>query len=96
MRMISDKKKEQKPVEFPDDIYQSIINDIRDTIVEIDLKGKFTYVSPQSYHMFGYKPQEVVGKSGFQFIHPEDVLSVMNLMKTVIKDQKHVSYEYRA
>ncbi len=94
--MISDKKKEQKPVEFPDDIYQSIINDIRDTIVEIDLKGKFTYVSPQSYHMFGYKPQEVVGKSGFQFIHPEDVLSVMNLMKTVIKDQKHVSYEYRA
>lgn len=96
MRLISDKKSKQKSLEVPDDIYQSIINDIRDTIVEIDLNGKFTYVSPQCYQMFGYEPQEVVGKSGFQFIHPEDLLSVMNLMKTVINDKKHISYEYRA
>lgn len=96
LRLISDKKSKQKSLEVPDDIYQSIINDIRDTIVEIDLNGKFTYVSPQCYQMFGYEPQEVVGKSGFQFIHPEDLLSVMNLMKTVINDKKHISYEYRA
>jgi PAS domain S-box-containing protein len=94
--LISDKKNELKAMEVPDDIYQSIINDIRDTIVEIDLKGKFTYVSPQCYQMFGYEPHEVVGKSGFQFIHPDDILDVMNLMKTVIKDKKHISYEYRA
>jgi len=94
--LISDKKNELKALEVPDDIYQSIINDIRDTIVEIDLKGKFTYVSPQCYQMFGYEPHEVVGKSGFQFIHPDDMLSVINLMKTVIKDKKHISYEYRA
>lgn len=94
--MISDKKSKQKSLEVPEDIYQSILNDIRDTIVEIDLNGKFTYVSPQCYQMFGYEPHEVVGKSGFQFIHPEDVLSVMNLMKTVINDKKHISYEYRA
>ena len=94
--MISDKKNEQKALEVPDDIYQSIINDIRDTIVEIDLKGKFTYVSPQCYQMFGYEPHEVIGKSGFQFIHPDDTLDVRNLMKTVIKNKKHISYEYRA
>jgi len=94
--LISDKKNKQKSLEVPDDIYQSIINDIRDTIVEIDLNGKFTYVSPQCYPMFGYEPHEVVGKNGFQFIHPEDALSVINLMKTAINDKKHVSYEYRA
>jgi PAS domain S-box-containing protein len=94
--LISDKKSEPKPLEVPDDIYQSIINEIVDTIVEIDLNGKFTYISPQCYQMFGYEPHEVVGKNGFNFIHPDDLSHVKNLMKTAIKDKKHISYEYKA
>ena len=94
--MISDKKSRQKPLEVPDDIYQNIINDILDTIVEIDLNGNFTYVSPQCYQMFGYYPQEVIGRKALRFVHPDDLLHVMNKMKTAIEDQKHISYEYRA
>ncbi|NVM18128.1 MAG: PAS domain S-box protein [Candidatus Lokiarchaeota archaeon] len=94
--MISNKNSEQKPLDVPDDIYHSIINDIVDTIVEIDLNGKFTYISPQCYQMFGYEPREVIGKNGFQFIHPDDLLNVMNLMKNAIEDKKHITYEYKA
>ena len=79
--MISDKKNELKALDIPDDIYQNIINDIRDTILEIDLKGKFTYVSPQCYQMFGYEPREVIGKSGFKFIHPDELSNVMEQQK---------------
>jgi PAS domain S-box-containing protein len=94
--LISNKQSGQKPLEVPDNIYQAIINDIADSIVEIDLNGNFTYVSPQCYQMFGYNPHEVIGRKALRFIHPDDLLNVMNKMKTAIEDQKHVSYEYRA
>jgi len=93
--LISNKKSGQKQLEVPDDIYQTIIKDILDTIVEIDLNGNFTYISPQSYQMFGYHPHEVVGRKALRYIHPDDLLHVINKMKTAIEDQKHISYEYR-
>jgi len=96
MRLISDKKSEQKPLEVPDEIYHTIINNILDTIVEIDLNGNFTYVSPQCCQMFGFNPHEVIGRKALRFVHPDDLLHVMNKMKTAIEDQKHISYEYRA
>lgn len=96
LRLISDKNGEPKSVEVPNNIYQAIINEILDTIIEIDLNGNFTYVSPQCFNMFGYEPQEVIGKNGFQFIHPDDLQHVMNKMKTAIEDEKHITYEYRA
>ena len=75
--MISDKKNGQKPLEVPNDIYKAIFNDILDIIVKNDLNGNFTYVSPQSYQIFGYKPQEVFGRKALRFIHPDDLLHVI-------------------
>jgi two-component system sporulation sensor kinase A len=95
MRLITDKKSEQKPLEVPEEIYHTIINDIFDTIVEIDLNGNFTYISPQCFQMFGYNPHEIIGRKALRFIHPDDLLYVMNKVKTAIEDQKHISYEYR-
>ncbi len=94
--MISDKKSNQKISDIPENIYQAIINDIVDSIVEIDLNGNFTYISPQCYQMFGYHPQEVIGRKALRFIHPDDLLHVMNKMKEAIEDERHISYEYRA
>ncbi len=96
MRLITDKKSEQKPLEVPEEIYHTIINDIFDTIVEIDLNGNFTYISPQCFQMFGYNPHEVIGRKALRFVHPDDLLHVMNKMKAAIEDQKHISYEYRS
>lgn len=94
--MISDKKSVVEDLKLPDAIYQTLINDIVDTIVEIDLNGNFIYVSPQCYKMFGYQPHEVIGRKALRFIHSDDLLNVMNKMKEAIEEQKHISYEYRA
>jgi len=94
--LIYDKKNGQKPLEAPDNFYQTIINDILDTIIETDLDGSITYISPQCYKMFGYKPHEVIGRKVFRFIHPDDLLHVINKIKIAIGDQKHISYEYSA
>jgi len=94
--MISDKKNGVEHLKLPDAIYETLIKDIVDTIVEIDLNGNFTYVSPQSYKMFGYQPHEVIGRKALRFVHSDDLLNVMNKMKEAIEEQQHMSFEYRA
>ena len=41
--------------------YRNIINNISDVIGELDLRGNFTYISPQVYDILGFKPEEIVG-----------------------------------
>ena len=79
--MISDKKSVGEYPKLPDAIYRTLINDIMDAIVEIDLNGNFTYASPQTVKIFGYQPHEVIGRKALRFIHPDDLLNVMAKMK---------------
>jgi len=39
---------------------------------EVDSSGLFTYVSPVAESVFGYRPDELIGKMRFSDIHPED------------------------
>jgi len=94
--MISNVTSLKKHLELSDEIYKTIINDIRDTIIEIDLNGNFTYASPQCFQMFGFEPHEVIGKKALRFVHPEDLKTVMDALKRAIEKKHHLSYEYRA
>ena len=72
-----------------------IINHIRDIIIESDLKGIFTYVSPQVYDILGYKPEEVIGINGFKFIHPEDLPILAKKSSKLVQSGGPVQSEYR-
>ena len=53
--------------------YNYIIDKILDVIIEVDAKGKFVYLSPQVYGMFGFRPEELIGLSVYKMIHPDDL-----------------------
>jgi len=40
--------------------------------------GTFIYLSPSVYNVFGYKPEELLTKSVYDFIHPDDLNKVKN------------------
>jgi PAS domain S-box-containing protein len=43
-----------------------------DLITISDTSGNFSYVSPSSLPMLGYRPEELIGVNGYEIIHPED------------------------
>jgi PAS domain S-box-containing protein len=43
-----------------------------DLITISDTNGRFSYVSPSSLPMLGYRPEELLGVNGYEIIHPED------------------------
>ncbi|MFX1256625.1 MAG: PAS domain S-box protein [Promethearchaeota archaeon] len=65
--------------------YQFLINNILETIAEIDLTSKIIYISPQVYDAFGYKIDELIGLKALNFIHPEDISRIKEIIEIKIK-----------
>ena len=95
LRDITDKKESELKIKESEEKYRSIINNITDIILETDLKGIITYVSPQCFEIMGYLPEELIGKLGFKYVHPEDLQKVVERMKEAINSKKLMSFDYR-
>jgi PAS domain S-box-containing protein len=52
---------------------QRVFDTSLDLILVTDTHGKFLQVSGASQHILGFAPNEIVGKSGRDFIYPEDL-----------------------
>ena len=53
--------------------YKNLVENVNDAVWEVDAQGVFTYISPQWEMIFGYKTEEVIGKTPFDFIDPNHV-----------------------
>ncbi|MEN6391263.1 MAG: PAS domain S-box protein [Syntrophomonas sp.] len=49
-----------------------ICNHILDLIIKTDLSGTIEYASPSHKDLLGYEPEELIGKTVFEFAHPEE------------------------
>ena len=66
-------KKEEEEVQRSKEYFRALIENSLDIIFVVNKKGTITYVSPSVERFLGYKPEELLGKSGFKFIVPADV-----------------------
>lgn len=64
--------------------FRALIEKSTDGISLVDTMGKVLYASPSVAKILGYTPEELVGKSGFPLVHPEDLPHVQKLLATVI------------
>jgi PAS domain S-box-containing protein len=52
--------------------FRSLIENSPDAISLIDAHGAVLYASASTTKVFGYQPEELVGRNGWDLIHPED------------------------
>ena len=50
-----------------------LVQYISDIITILEADGTIRYVSPAVERVLGYKPEELIGKNIFDYVHPEDV-----------------------
>jgi PAS domain S-box-containing protein len=58
--------------EMSDEVFRKLIRNGSEIINILDAEGKYLYVSPSIYSVLGYVPADFLGKSAFDFIHPDD------------------------
>lgn len=52
--------------------YRAIIENGFDMVGMLDEQGVYTYVGGATQRTLGYRPEELLGRNGFDFIHPDD------------------------
>ncbi len=58
--------------------YRGLIESSSDLIWEVNKKGLYTYVSPQIESILGYSPEEVIGKTPFDFMSESESEKIEN------------------
>src|SRR6202012_3092878 len=79
-RDITESKKTQAALSQEIEERQRIFETSQDLILVTDTKGSFVQVSPSSTAILGYRPDEMVGRSATEFIHPDDLDSTRQEM----------------
>ncbi|OAP56196.1 hypothetical protein AYL99_09375 [Fonsecaea erecta] len=51
---------------------QRLLEELKDLLYILTPDGRLLYVSPSAKHLTGYDPEELIGKSISDFIHPDD------------------------
>ncbi len=56
-----------------EELHRLLLENSIDALIVGDMNGDFVYASPSMKQLFGYEPEEVIGRNSFEFFHPEDV-----------------------
>jgi PAS domain S-box-containing protein len=77
---ITERKDIEEALRQSEQKYRLIAENTSDYIAVMEFSGIYTYISP-SHRQLGYEPEDLVGKSGFDMVHPEDKLNLLPLLK---------------
>lgn len=72
-----------------------VTNNMVDVICQVDNRGIYRYVSPSIKLVLGYEPQNMIGKSMFDFIHPDDLDKVTSCMNNAMEGSLAQTAQYR-
>ncbi|HWF52046.1 MAG TPA: response regulator [Solirubrobacteraceae bacterium] len=77
--------------------YRLLAQNSSDVIMRVSSDAIVGYVSPASRPVFGYEPEEIVGRSYSWGIHPENRVAVRNAVAAFMAGSgRTATYEYRA
>jgi PAS domain S-box-containing protein len=82
---ITKRKRAEEALRANEAKHSKMVANIGDVIVIIDKDGINRYKSPNIEKWFGWKPEEVVGKSAWDNIHPEDLDFAQNFIGDLMK-----------
>jgi PAS domain S-box-containing protein len=68
------------------DWYRTLVEEVDDIATVVDTDGTITYVSPAVTRILGYDADELVGRKGYEFVHPDDRDRNADAMETVLSD----------
>ncbi|MFY9605903.1 MAG: PAS domain S-box protein [Thermoplasmata archaeon] len=76
-RDVTERKNNEEALRQSEAKLRLITDNLQDLIAQVDAKGVYLYASPSHKSVLGYEPKDLVGKTLFGFIYPDDLDSVV-------------------
>lgn len=73
----------------------NVMDLLLDAICIVDLQGNFIYISAAGERIFGYAPEEMVGRNMVDFIHPDDLARTLKAAENIVAGQPLPYFENR-
>jgi PAS domain S-box-containing protein len=74
---------------------RSIFENALDIICSLDAEGRFVKVSPSSFKIWGYRPEELIGRRYTEFVVPEEVATSEQAEQEILKGKALTDFENR-
>jgi PAS domain S-box-containing protein len=85
---ITERKQAEEVVQESRARFQGLVETLSDWIWEVDQNGSYTYVSPKVKDLLGYEPEEVLGKTPFDLMPPEEAQRVAGVFGPLLTSQE--------
>lgn len=80
-------------IDFPE--LGNVLDLLLDAVCLVDAAGRFRFVSAAGEQVFGYTPNEMVGMSMLDLIHPEDLQKTLKAAGEVLQGRRLTHFENR-
>ncbi|WP_318778313.1 PAS domain S-box protein [Meiothermus sp.] len=74
---------------------RELTNSMRDVVLLLDLDGRIEYVTPSVKAALGYDPEELLGRSAFDFFDTEDQPWVLEAVRAAREERRSLRLEYQ-
>jgi PAS domain S-box-containing protein len=75
--------------------YRALTETVTDLISQHTPDGVYTYASPASQQLLGYRPEELVGRSAYDFFHPDDLNAIIQSHTAISRNSGSATVTYR-
>ena len=79
-----------------DQLFRQLVDSSLDIITVLDEHGYIQFENPATEQLLGYRPEELIGRSAFDFIHPDDRPAALQAFQDILaRPEKTASAEFR-
>ena len=78
---ITELKRAQQALAQSELRYRLLAENVTDVIAKMSLEGVCTFVTPSSYTLLGYLPEEIVGHRAANLLHPDDIAHTKQILR---------------
>jgi PAS domain S-box-containing protein len=82
-RDITERKRAEEALRESQKRFQALTETTSDFVWEMDANGVYTYCSPQINELWGYKPEDMIGRTPFDRMIPEDREHAIKMFRTI-------------
>ena len=85
VRDVSERRRAEERLRESARRHLDLVETMPDWVWEVDAQGVYTFAGPQCLALIGYTPEEVLGKTPFDFFSPEEAVRLAKLIQPIME-----------